>query len=178
MKTWRRLAFVTYLVMMGPASSKAAPIFRLDDPTPTIVRPESGTVTYEFSGTVTTDPGYRIGMLSRSVLYDSEGNHVSFGGDFFDAVITQTMDGGTYSGPIFSVQVSSDTPLGSYSQTAFGFELPSVTFTGFTIATTDFRSIDISQTYGVNVVPESSSLAIAFAAVAGFWLKRRSSPTK
>ncbi len=140
----------------------AAPTLTLLTPNVTIARPTSGSVTYDFLGTVTS--------TANPIQYSNAGGYVMHSAAFDGLPVEPYSDveGTTvYTGRLFSVTVYADSTLGLYDR---HFEAPHAIF--FVSDGPDFAEARYSVNVVPQAVPEPASLA-AFGLGATAVLRRR-----
>lgn len=142
----------------------------IDDADPTVIRPDSGTTIYNFTGTALVTGQSNAWSLSVFFPY-LQGNNT-------DNLITMAhpdliqglnhirgTDGGVYSGNLFSVQVQSTSDLGLYDHRFNSAELPEVRLAFYDPQGTTGNDI---ETFQVNVapVPEPTTLVLLGSSLA------------
>jgi hypothetical protein len=115
------------LSIFAPAVVEAVPItLSLDNPSQSVVRPSSGTVTLNFTGTVMIEPGFAFHGIQDVILdfpFNASGSHFLdrvFGDAFLPFVqdhqaSTGNFTGGTFIGTLFTINVTPEDPLGLYA---------------------------------------------------------------
>jgi hypothetical protein len=149
------------LLPLGVGSAWAAPVLTLDNATPTVARPGSGFIDYEFTGTVSLEVGFTIGEAN--LLFPTiGGNPPVLVGAIQNYPYPGSANGGTFVGTLFTIRVTSTSDLGLYDQAVGGGPAT------FTIHQIDTAGTDQSTSvaYSVNVVaaqvvPEPSTIALA-----------------
>jgi hypothetical protein len=97
---FRRLIPVFIFATLFTAAAADAGVITLDDPFQTVIRPVAGSITIDFTGTVTLDFEF-VGAFVQ--------DPTTAGGDSLTATATQNL-----SGVLFQVTVNSTDPLGLY----------------------------------------------------------------
>lgn len=168
----KRIIALASLALVATVS-QAGINFNLNNPNVTVSRPGSGFVLVTFSGTVDLSGGFAP-LLATVELPQNGSNTLAF--DSFDSSFLAYLSAGVvdsdYSGDLFSLQVSSTDPYGTYdmNNSSFGsspFAEAIVTASKSGIAAAD------NEFFSVEVVPEPASLAILGLATGALVARRR-----
>ena len=113
----KTILVITLLILLA-ASNGIASYLTLDDPNPTIVRPASGSLTYDFTGTISLDEGLTKGPITISFAFLRSFNprnpnvNRMIDADFNPDLRSFTE--GFFSGTLFSCNIDSEDFLGLY----------------------------------------------------------------
>lgn len=165
---------IALLALVGVSAFATAGVnLNISVPVQTATLPGSGTVTLTYSGTITTLAGWDV---TGATLYSAG---LAPGGPFLGAAfatgllnyITVGGPGGSYSGALFDIVVSSTDAVGFYDQniTAPGGS-SELWVTASKVGTA--QQFSDNEYYGVEVVPEPASL-LALGVGAAALLRRR-----
>ncbi len=171
--TLARLRGPATLAALAAAALAPAYVFTLDAPNPVLVRPASGTLTYEFTGTVATGANEYIRNYGASAVSNANG----------DSLIPEPIDAAfaagrepnsSFTGPLFRLTIDANTPLGVYDD-FFGTSFVPVLDVGFFTNGVGgpFEVVDIPYTVTVQAVPEPASLAALGLGAAALLRRRR-----
>ena len=160
-KTMFAALFATVNLLFAMHADNAITI-TLDNPNATVVRPTTGSVIVDFTGTITTTPGFEMSSFAASSLWNAAGDLI--GGMTPNPTWNLT-------GILFSVTVDS-TDLGLYA-----FDSSFVNLAGFNFSESPIGGGWCNNTgfthYSVNVidsiaVPEPSLIALLAIGFMGF----------
>jgi hypothetical protein len=136
-------------------------------PYQTAVRPAAGSIFVLFSGTVDVLlPTFDVNQAQLEFPQDSLANSLTGAFDpAFSTYIGTNSPGVDYTGPLFSIEVTSTSPLGFYWLNGNGFSALSELI----VTTSDgTRTASDNEFFGVTVVPEPATIAaigLGFAAL-------------
>lgn len=169
----RRL-FVSLAGVLVSAWAAASINLNLALPYQTAVRPAAGSIFVSFIGTVDVLlPTFDVSQANLEFPMDASANILT--GSFdpaFNTYLGTNAPGVDYTGPIFSIEVTSTTPLGFYWLNGNGLSaLSELTVT----ASNGAQSAADNEFFGVTVVPEPVSLAALGLGLAAVIRRRRSS---
>ncbi len=164
----RYFTLVAGAAAVAVASISAAPAhaqsLTLDTPNAIITRPASGTTTFTFTGTIVNPANARANYASLVFPYNSSLNTLPsiFSSDFNAWYVgAGNANGATYSGGLFTVDVSASTPLGLYNRTFFNAGAQPSFAIGWSNGASqqDFYTANVVSAQ-TGVVPEPSEWAV------------------
>lgn len=158
-------------LLAAAAISSAAINFEFDNSEAFVTAPESGSITYTFTGTVTVDPGFTVSgasLINPYMANSTTGLTAMFANDLLNWILNPTS---TYTGALLTVMIDSTSPAGEY-----GYALNSTSPSTLTISATDgVNTYGDSEAYVVNVeaVPEPATMAVLGLGAAALVRRRR-----
>lgn len=175
MKESRLLALVAATLA---ATVSSAATFVLDDPNPIVARPLSGTATYALTGTITTVGNESISNYGGASAFNAD-ETVGIEPVPDDTAFTVLRQpGSSYTGTLFTFDISADTPLGEYA-TFTGLPNGPVLNVGYFTngVGSERREIQIPWSVTVQAVPEPGTMAVLGLGAAALLRKRRKART-
>jgi hypothetical protein len=157
---YRIMVGIALIMLIGMQPADAI-VITLDEPSPTVVRPVTGTTEVNFTGRIEIADGFEPGTIQGSTLFNENGDRLDVGFPM------PRFDSGRFNvaGVLFSVLVSATDSLGLYSFGNFElktpvflryFECPIGSITGCNSSTVNY-SLNIVAAAGV---PEPSMPAL------------------
>jgi hypothetical protein len=154
----KQLLSVMILLFYG-ITAQAVPIFTLDDPNRTVVRPTSDFIDVDYYGELQLDEGDQLLGVFSTGLFSSSGDQLAtFSNPAIDPMIYAVGEGYR-----FSVRVDSDSALGLYNLDS---SLSNPAVWGFDVMTSNESITPLYEEFSVTVtdnrtsVPEPSSLLL------------------
>lgn len=168
MSLFNRFTLALALIASAAASQAIVVNLFIDNPFPTIVKPNSGTTTYQFTGKIQVFGTATSANSSLDFIYlnGSNSQFLNIGISFPLGSLLGTNQ--TYTGDLFSVDISNTTTEGVYDHALNTVAAPQFRVT---VQDTDNNFATAAGTYNVNVVPEPATLALL--AIPAFVLKRK-----
>ena len=167
-----RRTFVSIAGVLVSAWAAASVNLNINVPYQTAVRPAAGSIFVSFTGTIDVLlPTFDVNQANLEFPMDASANTLT--GSFDPALITYVgtnAPGVDYTGPLFSIEVTSTTPLGFYWLNGNGFSALSELIV---TASNGSQSAADNEFYGVTVVPEPVSLAVLGLGLAAVIRRRR-----
>lgn len=109
------LVALTFGLLALTNPSAQAVTLTLNDPNPTLVVPSSGSITHTFTGTLSFDPGFSLNSATLLFPFINGGAPGLFGNNI-NFPYSDANEGGTFSGGLFTIEIFSTSPFGSYNQ--------------------------------------------------------------